>query len=653
MKFVCYDLETLRNLFTACFKDFETGKKKEFVIFDSKEQLKEFYIFLRRLKKNDNVLVGFNCLSFDSQILEHILDNADYWLGWEGIEVKDIIDSIYQKAQDIIQSQQLEKFPRSIPEWKLSIPHIDLFKQKHYDGTAKMGTSLKWIQFSMRFNNVEEMPINHSDVISANQIQTVLSYNWNDVESTEAFFKKIKYETDLRAGLSEKYNIVLLNASEPRLAKSIFGKFLCEDMGIDMRTLREMKTFRKYVKLKDVIFPYISFKTKELNTILEAVKEVKIDFHEGTKFNYNFNFGGISTDIGLGGIHACCAPGVYEAREDLLIEDIDVVSFYPNLAIENNIKPEHLGDSFSKIYKNIFQERQKIPKKDPINYVYKIILNSTYGLSKEINSYLYDPFFTYSITINGQLSLLMLVELLVARIPNLKIYQENTDGVSIGYSPDYKHIVQQCCEEWKATTKLELEHAFYNKMIIRDVNNYIAVKEGFDWNEYQTLVKAGKRKDYDKVKHKGAFELELDYHKNPSFQIVPLAVEAYFLGGLDFRQFIKEHTDIYDFLAAVKRKSTFDLNLYVNEDGETKALPQQKVTRYYISTDGGMLIKDFKDSRKASKVAVVAGWKVKPLNKVDELDATKYEDLDYRYYYKETDKMIASVEANKRQMELF
>lgn len=32
-----------------------------------------------------------------------------------------------------------------------------------------------------------------------------------------------------------------------------------------------------------------------------------------------------------------------------------------------------------KVYNNIFQERKKIPKKDPRNYVFKIILNSTYG----------------------------------------------------------------------------------------------------------------------------------------------------------------------------------------------------------------------------------------------------------------------------------
>ncbi len=652
MKYVVYDIETLRNLFTACFLDFETKKKREFVIFDSKDQLKDFVKFLNKIQKHEYTLVGFNCLAFDGQILAHILSEYSYWMDCDFITVTDIIDSIYSKAQEIIALQAAERFPNLIPEWKLPIPHIDLFKQKHYDGMAKKGTSLKWIQFSMRFPNVEEMPISHDQLVTKEQIPMVLAYNWNDVESTEEFFNRIKFETDLRIQLSEKYNQKLLNASEPRIAKSIFGKFLCEDMGIDMKTLRDMRTYRKVIKLSDVVFPYISFKDKQLQDIFESVKKVKINVGEGDKFKYSFNYGGINTDIGLGGIHACCSPGVYESSDELIIEDIDVVSFYPNLGIVNDIRPQHLGGSFSKIYKNFFDERQKIPKKDPVNYVYKIILNSTYGLSKEINSYLYDPFFTYSITINGQLSLLMLVESLVQQVPNIKIYQENTDGVTIGYNPAYRDLVSTICKDWCELTKLQLEHAFYKKMIIRDVNNYIAIKDGFNWDEYQNLVKQGKRKDYGYIKHKGTFELDLDYHKNPSFQIIPLATEAYFLGGVDYREFIKNHDDIYDFLAAVKRKSNFDLNLYKSVDGEMVKEAQQKVTRFYISTQGGMLIKDFNDKRKVARTSVIAGWKVQPLNKVISTSTKDYPDLNYAYYFKETEKMIASVEADKQQLEL-
>jgi len=53
------------------------------------------------------------------------------------------------------------------------------------------------------------------------------------------------------------------------------------------------------------------------------------------------------------------------------------VSFYPNLGIRNKWAPAHLPkEIFCKLYERFFEERKKIPKKDPKNYVYKIILNS-------------------------------------------------------------------------------------------------------------------------------------------------------------------------------------------------------------------------------------------------------------------------------------
>ncbi len=60
----------------------------------------------------------------------------------------------------------------------------------------------------------------------------------------------------------------------------------------------------------------------------------------------------------------------------MIIMTSDVTSFYPNLAIRNKWAPAHLPEEeFCNLYEWFFEERKKIPKKDPKNYVYKIILN--------------------------------------------------------------------------------------------------------------------------------------------------------------------------------------------------------------------------------------------------------------------------------------
>lgn len=666
-KIVAYDIETLSNLITLCFYNIHTKNKKEFVLFDDSSVLIKLYKFLLMLRENDYTLVGFNCLNFDAQILEFFITECEDWINNE-TPMHIVTAEIYKHAQYIITLPEEERFQKLVPEFKLNIRHIDVFKQKHYDGKAKMGTSLKFIQVSIRYPNVEEMPIEHTTFVKKDQIPLILSYNWNDVLSTAAFFEIIKFETKFREELSQKYQINLLNASEPRIAKSIFAKFLCEDMETTYRDLRELKTFRHEIDLEKIIFPYIKFEDKELQNVLHIIKntttfpmgnedDVTYTFKdpniklgknpkkkkgESKKFEHFFKYADVATDVGLGGIHACCEPGVYTSSDDFLIHDIDVVSFYPNLAIKNDLKPEHLGGSFSKIYEQIFEQRKVIPKKDPLNKVYKIILNSTYGLSKEINCYLYDPEFTYSITINGQLSILMLVEMFWNRIPNVKIYQENTDGVTIGYHKQYKSEVEKICEEWSTLTKLTLEYNFYKKMIIVDVNNYIAV------DKKNVSKKKGLFDTWDADPDK------IEYHKNPSNLIVPKALEAFYVRDIDYKDFIRNHKDIFDFLSVVKKKKDFDLNLKKICGSEITYEPQQKVTRFYASKKGGRLVKDFKSGKKTgSKVIVLRDTLVTPLNKIEDVPL-HFQNINYEFYIKETEKIIKTISPpSKNQLSLF
>jgi hypothetical protein len=653
LKFVIYDIETLKTFFCACFKDFATGTKKEFklhIIDEGYEDLLALMKFLKQLQKHEYFLVGFNNVGFDFQVIDYMIDNYELWIT-HGESIESIILNIYYKVQEITSIPDDEKFKRLIPERSFCIPNIDMFKQKHYDGQAKRGTSLKWLQFTTRYPNVEEMPIHHDADVAWEQIPQIMEYCWNDVDSTAMFFGLIKHETDLRLEMSKTYKIPLLNASEPKLARDIFATFLCEEMNISYRQLKEMKTFRKFIHLKDIIFPYVNFKTPEFNQVFKTFTDSTIDASPASKqeFGFTFKHKGISIDLGLGGVHGCIKSGVYDAKEGFTILDIDVTSFYPNLGIRNGIKPAHLGDSFTKVYEFLFNERQTIPKKDPRNYVYKIILNSVYGLSKEINGYLYDPLYTYSITINGQLSLLMLAEMLYEGIPEMQAYQYNTDGITIGFDNQYKDKVYEICKQWEEITNLGLEYAEYKKMVIGDVNSYLGV--------YKDPSKG--------IKRVGRFEYEMkpngkiDYHNNPSFLIIPKAIEQHFVYGKSYEDYITNHENIYDFLGATKKKSDFELNLYtLNEDLKIVIKPQQKVTRYYISKPGlsesiGSLRKDYiKGKLSGRQTMVMAEHAVGILNNVKDDNAKNY-SIDYDYYFKQVKQEIFAIEGNINQLLLW
>lgn len=628
MKYIIYDIETLKNISTFCFLSHETGNKKQFILFDDIKVFNELIEFLYFLKRNKYYLVGFNNLQFDAQILEEIIElyeesKNDY----VPMSIESIIMIIYIKAQKIISSQE-ERFSNNIPEWKLNIPQIDLFKQKHYDRPAK-ATSLKWIQFSMNYYNIEEMPIHHNTEVTKEDIPSIISYNWNDVDSTYNFFKEILFETEIRNELSEKFNLHLLNASEPKIARDILGKFLSKEMGITYKELKELNTIRDSVVVKDIIFPYIKFNYAPFKDLLTNFNNLNLKLDD--KFEHIISAYGLKCTIALGGLHSVNTARKVIPNDNQLLITSDVTSFYPNLAIQNNLKPEHLGNIFLKVYSDIYQERKKYDKKHPISYVYKIILNATYGLSGEPNSYLYDYQFTRSICINGQLSLLMLMEYIKDVIPNVEFVMANTDGVEALIDKKDKETYLEACKKWEETTKLELEHGEYKAMYIRDCNNYMAID------------------NKDSVKSKGTFQTKLDYHKNPSFLIIPKAVEEYFINGIKPKEFITSSTNIYDFCGGVKRKSNFDLNLHIIKNNVYKKESQQKVTRYFVSNGGGQLIKDFHDGK---QVSVLANYSVEIANKIEDTNAMNY-NINRKWYIKETLKLINLIEASSLQLKLF
>ena len=135
--------------------------------------------------------------------------------------------------------------------------------------------------------------------------------------------------------------------------------------------------------------------------------------------------------------------------------------FYPNLVIK---KDGHQDISLRIIcdqYEWFFNERKKIPKSNPMNYVYKIILNSTFGLSNDENSFFYDPELCMKITVNGQLTLMMLYEQIMERIPDAVALLHNTDGIETMIPRQYYDDYMKICEEWEDITNLQLEHDEY------------------------------------------------------------------------------------------------------------------------------------------------------------------------------------------------
>ena len=61
----------------------------------------------------------------------------------------------------------------------------------------------------------------------------------------------------LRLDLSKRYGINLLNASEPRISKELFSYYLCKELNMSKRDLKQLRTYRRVIKLEDIILPIV------------------------------------------------------------------------------------------------------------------------------------------------------------------------------------------------------------------------------------------------------------------------------------------------------------------------------------------------------------------------------------------------------------
>jgi hypothetical protein len=626
------DYETLIDC-TILVAEHYTGEQKHvFSISKLGSELPQLVSFLETNKKNDEWHISFNGLSFDSQITEYILRNKTMLLTLTGVEVAGLV---YKKAQDIIYRQENKEFSE-FSERDLSIRQIDVFKLNHWDNPAKR-SSLKWIQFSMDWHNLLDMPIHHTTKIETKeQLDTVITYCINDVKSTKQIMHLSKEQIMLRKSLTSEYKIPLFSASEPRISKELFLMFLSEEMGVKKYDLKNLRTKRDFIKVKDIILPYTKFKTKPFQMLLDNFNDLVINARD-TKggFKYHMTYKGVQTDFGLGGAHGCTKSGVYESSDSMIIMSSDVTSFYPNLAIRNKWSPAHLPkEIFCDKYEWFFEERKKLPKKDPKNYVYKIILNSTYGLSNDENSFLYDPEFTMRITINGQLTLMMLYEMLSEGIPGSIPLMQNTDGVEMVIPVEHKQRYLDICAEWEKITNLQLEHDQYTKMIIGDVNNYIAVNT------------AGKSKC------KGRFEYDnLALHKNKSHLIIPKALYAYFVDDILPEQFLQDNRNIFDYCAGVKIKGDWEFQQTCIIDREITRQTLQKTLRYYISTKGCKIYKVHKHDKR--EIQLESGkWMQQLFNLYEDKPWADY-NIDESYYLDKIYKEINNIIPKRNQLSLW
>jgi hypothetical protein len=562
MREIVYDIEIYPNFFSLTAVSLDRDDFHTWEISPRRNDIESLYAWLVFLANNNIDMIGFNNEHFDYPLVHEVLKSP------HGITT----EHLFKKANNIIQSD--DRFAHIIWMNDRLIPQIDLFKIHHFDNIAR-ATSLKQLQFTMRSESVEDLPVAPGTLLTPEQMDTTILYNRHDVAETRRFAHFSKEQIAFRRQLATQLSGDVLNFNDTKIGKQYFiqqlGDNLCYERDHRNRKVPR-QTIRTHIHLSDIILPYIWYTRPEFQRILEWFKQQTITETKGVFKDTHVTIDGFKFVFGTGGIHGSVERRKVSASDTHAIIDVDVTSLYPSIAIVNRLYPAHLGSIFVKVYEEMKKRRMSYAKGTPENAMLKLALNGVYGDSNQVFSPLYDPQYTMSITINGQLLLCMLAERLMD-IPGLELIQINTDGVTVLCPRSRQDDFSRVCFEWQRTTGLELEEARYSRMWVRDVNNYFAEYEG------------GK-----KIKAKGAYQYPKtwkDYdgwwNRDYSALIVPQATQIALLHGIDPADAIIAGHNSFDFLSCFKcpRGS----KLYIG-DAEV-----QRITRYYIARQGAPMTK--------------------------------------------------------------
>lgn len=625
---IVFDIEVLKNVFTCTCKNTDTKQITVFEISPRRVDVQELVTFFYE----DYYFVGYNNIHYDNPILNYIimLYREHYF---DRYSTRELTESVFRMSQLVIDKNsdfdlwKEYKYARNF----LSIDLLTMLYSK------ALRVSLKEMQVTMQYKNVEEFVVDWHQDLPEKDIDRLISYNINDVESTEELLYRCKDLLELRIETEKDFGLPCLSLDRVNLGDKLLQLKVMEKTGLNKKQLENMKSPANYVDLEKVIFPWIKFESPILQKKLTDMKN-QHNVSPGRKGYINtFMFGEMKVTIGVGGIHGDNGTCIIKPNEDELLLDSDVNSLYPSLMRMYHLYPPKLKNVLGQIFPQIIDDRLEFKRtgQKNKNETYKYMLNGVSGKMQDETSWLFSPFTVMQVRINGQLLLLMLAERLLKL--GCKLYQINTDGILYKLKKSKYEELQQVLKEWEKLTMLTLETEEFTQFYQLAINDYFGVEPN------------------NKIKKKGFFLTDIELGKGLTPKIIPEAIINYFVHNIPVEDTIKSCKDICKFLQAEKtgKQWTVEYNEQI----------QQRINRFYVSNSGYYLWKwKLDDTGKKSYQIMLKDHGVRLHNKFysDEDLQWKYSqgetfqsiyDIDYQYYINQCIKVIEKLKP--KQLNLF
>jgi hypothetical protein len=602
-----FDTECYENYWLIAFKSY---KSKKVIYFELDEDNTPDYQKLAWILCHF-LIVGFNSKNYDLLVTTLAMR-------------KEPCSILKQATRDIIEKNfYVSDFEKAYNvTYPSFLDHIDLIE------VAPLQASLKLYAGRLHTKRMQEMNIDPDKVLTTEEKKIVRFYCINDLDLTFDLFHELKPALELRYQMSAQYGQDLRSRSDAQIAEHVLTSELKRINGyISKRPEIKQGTVYHYQPPK-----FLQYESPQLQRVLEVVCKAPLvvgasGYIESVKEieDLRVEIGESIYRLGLGGLHSSETCVSHVADENTLLIDKDVASYYPSIILNLELYPKHLGKGFLRAYRDIVDRRLEAKRTGNkiVNQSLKITINGSFGKLGSKWSNFYSPDLIMQVTLTGQLSLLMLIEMVEKQ--GIPVVSANTDGILVKCPKHRYNYMEAAVIHWQRITGFETEETRYKAIYCRDVNNYIAIKE-----EKGFKVKGA----YTEKGSSGDSVLS----KNPEHLICNDAVVEFLMNGTPVETTIRNCKDIRRFVTIRQVKG----------GAEKSGVYLGKAVRWYYSK-----------TIKGTINYVLSGNKVPNTDNampLMELPDELPNDLDHSWYIETAKSILLEIgygQTNKRQASLF
>lgn len=264
MTLTVFDSEVLSNCFLVCLYD---TRKEKYYSYEISERVNQYKEMVKHFTTPNVCFVGFNSLSYDSPIMNYLIDSYSKYVH---ASYKVIASDCFNISDDIINGEG-----RSVKHlrYRQHFKQIDLLTMLF---SKALRVSLKEMEITMCYRTVQEMSHHWSEALPTEKLDELKEYCFNDVGATSKLLGLCLNDLRLRMVIEQEFDISCLSKDGVGIGVEIFTKFICEDMQISKGQLHNLVQTPSRIAIKDLIVPIIKFRTPKFQEMLKWFKSINI-----------------------------------------------------------------------------------------------------------------------------------------------------------------------------------------------------------------------------------------------------------------------------------------------------------------------------------------------------------------------------------------